>query len=144
MLEMVLSTATVLGRGDESGKPRRETRSSSEAENIPAAKKTKVANLWVPSLSISTQTLFRDLAAGWIEKEMKWYKYAKAGYKPIDNKGEEKVADAHLKRACKEYQERFAFCTDEEEADSHCFSGSPYLLVAINVKSTWKTPDVFP
>ena len=138
----IRSTATVLGRGDKSGKPRRETRSSSEAENIPAAKKTKVANLSVPSLSISTQTLFRDLAAGWIEKEMKWY--AKAGYKPIDNKGEEKVADAHLKRACKEYQERFAFCTEQEEADSHCFSGSPYLLVAINVKSTWKTPDAFP
>ncbi|CAB9507518.1 expressed unknown protein [Seminavis robusta] len=85
----IRSTATA------SGKPRREARSSPTAENIPAAKKTKVANRLEPSRSISTQTLFRDLAAGWIEKEMVWY--SKADYKPIDNKGKEKVADDHLK-----------------------------------------------
>ena len=61
-------------------------------------------------------------------------------YKPIDNGGKKIVDSKHLENATKEYSERFTFCTEEEDAESNQFSCSPYLSVAINVKSTWSAP----
>ena len=108
----------------------------------PAVKGTKVAvaNVAEP---VSTVTLFRDLAAGWITKEEDWYGKPQADYTPIDNQGKERVADDHLEKAVEEYNNRFVFSTEEEDAESHQYSGSPYLLVATNVKSTWEAPAAF-
>lgn len=66
-----------------------------------------------------------------------------SGYHPIDNAGRAHVSEEHLEEARVEYTARFAFCTEDEDANSHGFSGSPYLLVATNVKSTWTAPCEF-
>lgn len=113
-----------------------------ETGSSPAVKRVKVATANVAE-PISTVTLFRDIAAGWIKKEEDWYGKPHADYKPIDNQGQERVADSHLEKAREEYDKRFVFSTEEEDAESHQYSGSPYLLVATNVKSTWGTPVAF-
>ena len=64
-------------------------------------------------------------------------------YRPIDNAGEAQVSLEHLAHARTEYASRFAFCTEEEDASSHGFSGSPYLLVATSVDATWTVPEEF-
>jgi hypothetical protein len=47
-----------------------------------------------------------------------------------------------LENAMTEYKERFASCTEEEnaEAQSDQFSGSRYLLVATNVRGVQRVP----
>jgi hypothetical protein len=86
------------------------------------------------------------MAEKWIQQEVAWYKDSSpfSKYKPIDNEGKHVVDSSHLAKATKEYVERFAFCTQEEDAAaSGKFSGSPYLLVATNVKSTWTVSKEF-
>jgi len=62
-------------------------------------------------------------------------------YKPIDNNGQSAVPLSHLEKAGREYEKRFAFCTEEEASYSQEYSGSPYLLVATNVKANWTAPE---